>query len=133
MVRRVYGQRNDEERLVSKRPGTQGVPQENGANWPASGQIIRNPYVTILGGCQRNPGFLLKSGFLNSFCHLDPHMTKDPTVKSVSFSKLEDTGVRGYGATRFESALRRFIAQFQNPEFTPHQVKEMATFLALPF
>ncbi|KAJ3804719.1 hypothetical protein F5876DRAFT_53001, partial [Lentinula aff. lateritia] len=66
-------------------------------------------------------------------CPLTQNFTKFPTVKTVSISKLEERSLFGYGATQFEYALKQFISQFCNPEFTPAQVDEMASFLSLPF
>ncbi|KAJ4474042.1 hypothetical protein C8J55DRAFT_537034 [Lentinula edodes] len=66
-------------------------------------------------------------------CPLTQHFTKFPTVKTVSISKLEERSLLGYGATQFEYALKRFISQFCNPEFTPAEVDKMASFLSLPF
>ncbi|KAH7872867.1 uncharacterized protein C8R40DRAFT_1150820 [Lentinula edodes] len=66
-------------------------------------------------------------------CPLTQHFAKFPTVKTVSISKLEERSLLGYGATQFEYALKRFISQFRNPEFTPAEVNEMASFLSLPF
>ncbi|KAJ3754434.1 hypothetical protein EV360DRAFT_86837 [Lentinula raphanica] len=65
--------------------------------------------------------------------HLTLSMAKHPTAKSVPFSTIEDTTTQGYGAVGFELAIKCFIAQFRNPEYTPHQVEEMAIFLSLPF
>ncbi|KAJ3830967.1 hypothetical protein F5878DRAFT_550017, partial [Lentinula raphanica] len=66
-------------------------------------------------------------------CTCTHHFTKFPTVKSVSFEKLEDSTLEGYGAPAFQYAVKRFIAQFRNPEFTPGEVDDMTAFLSLPF
>lgn len=66
-------------------------------------------------------------------CPLTQNFANFPTAKTVSISKLEERSLLGYGATQFEYALKRFISQFCNPEFTPAQVDEMASFLSLPF
>ncbi|KAJ3818442.1 hypothetical protein F5880DRAFT_1491390 [Lentinula raphanica] len=66
-------------------------------------------------------------------CSRTHHFTKFPTAKSVPFEKLEDSTLEGYGAPTFEYAVKRFIAHFRNPEFTPGEVDDMTAFLSLPF
>ncbi|KAJ3731721.1 hypothetical protein DFJ43DRAFT_998395 [Lentinula guzmanii] len=64
-------------------------------------------------------------------CHLTQYLAK--TGKSVLITKLEDLATLGYGAVKFESTLKRYIAQFRDPELTPGEVEDMASFLTLPF
>ncbi|KAJ3859650.1 hypothetical protein EV359DRAFT_50531 [Lentinula novae-zelandiae] len=66
-------------------------------------------------------------------CLLTQRIAQHPTVKSVSLSKIQDTGPLGYHATQFVTALKRFIAQYRHPDFVPWQVLEMAEFITLPF
>ncbi|THU88176.1 hypothetical protein K435DRAFT_866549 [Dendrothele bispora CBS 962.96] len=58
---------------------------------------------------------------------LDRKLTTYPTVKSVSFAKLQDTSERGYSATQLTTALRRFIAQFRHPDYEEIKVIETIT------
>ncbi|KAK7451302.1 hypothetical protein VKT23_012643 [Stygiomarasmius scandens] len=62
-------------------------------------------------------------------CAFMQKMTRYPTIKSVSLSKLQDT----YGAKDFSMALARFIVQFRHPDYTAIQVDEYAKFVVLPF
>jgi len=41
-------------------------------------------------------------------------MSIEPSSRSVSFTRLKND----YGATHFEAALARWLAQYQNPHFT---------------
>ncbi|KAJ3884978.1 hypothetical protein GG344DRAFT_59913 [Lentinula edodes] len=66
-------------------------------------------------------------------CTLTQQMAKTPTLRSVSLSKIEDTGSRGYGAVNFIPALKRFIAQFRHPDYEPWRQLEMAEFITFPF
>ncbi|KAJ3793034.1 hypothetical protein GGU11DRAFT_873728 [Lentinula aff. detonsa] len=64
-------------------------------------------------------------------CHLTQYLAK--TGKLVLITKLEDSATLGYGAVKFESTLKRYIAQFGDPELRPGEVEDMASFLTLPF
>ncbi|KAH7877289.1 uncharacterized protein C8R40DRAFT_1040909 [Lentinula edodes] len=66
-------------------------------------------------------------------CLLTQRIAQHPMVKSVSLSKIQDTGPRGYCATQFVTALKQFIAQHRHPDFVPWQVSEMAEFITLLF
>ncbi|THU75625.1 hypothetical protein K435DRAFT_706780, partial [Dendrothele bispora CBS 962.96] len=66
-------------------------------------------------------------------CPYQQKITKFPTVKTVTISKLEDPGPKGYGATKFYFSLRRFIAQWSHPNLSIREQEEMTEFIALPF
>ncbi|THU96048.1 hypothetical protein K435DRAFT_665236 [Dendrothele bispora CBS 962.96] len=66
-------------------------------------------------------------------CLYSQKITKNPSVKAITISKLEDVGVNGYRATNFRLSLSRFIAQFRDPTLSAREVEEMAQFIALPF
>ncbi|THU78566.1 hypothetical protein K435DRAFT_824095 [Dendrothele bispora CBS 962.96] len=66
-------------------------------------------------------------------CPYEQKLTKYPTVKTITFSKLEDTGSKGYGAVKLQHALSIFIAQFRNPTLSAREVEEMSQFISLPF
>ncbi|KAJ3781293.1 hypothetical protein GGU10DRAFT_397449 [Lentinula aff. detonsa] len=65
--------------------------------------------------------------------HTHPLRLHDYNSKSVLITKLEDSATLGYGAVKFESTLKHYIAQFRDPELTPGEVENMASFLTLPF
>ena len=56
-------------------------------------------------------------------------MTRFPSLKSVSFTKLSEV----YGATLFETALIRFIAHFSYPNLTTAHFEEKLHSITLPF
>ncbi|THU86756.1 hypothetical protein K435DRAFT_683009 [Dendrothele bispora CBS 962.96] len=58
-------------------------------------------------------------------------MTKYPSVKGVPISSL----VQNYGAIHFDDALRRFIAQYQQPNrhWTKAQLEKASIYVHLPF
>ncbi|KAJ3915181.1 hypothetical protein F5877DRAFT_92392 [Lentinula edodes] len=69
-------------------------------------------------------------------CSLTHVLTKFPTRKMVSFSKLMqiEPDQWGYGACNFEYALKIFIVQHSDPQSTTiGQIEDMTTFLLLPF
>ncbi|KAJ3888376.1 hypothetical protein GG344DRAFT_53755 [Lentinula edodes] len=68
-------------------------------------------------------------------CSLTQQLTKFPTKKTVSFSKLAESNpaLHGYGATNFDYALRKFISRLCYPQFTAGQLEDMTAFLSLPF
>ncbi|KAJ3925403.1 MAG: hypothetical protein NXY57DRAFT_1051695 [Lentinula lateritia] len=69
-------------------------------------------------------------------CSLTHVLTKFPTRKMVSFSKLMQIkpDQQGYGALNFEYALKMFIVQHSDPQSTNiGQIEDMTTFLSLPF
>lgn len=61
--------------------------------------------------------------------HRYQQLPKNPTIASVTFLDLETK----YGARQFQSALCRFVAQYQNPLHTAQQVAEMALAVHIPF
>ncbi|KAJ8074031.1 hypothetical protein PM082_012321 [Marasmius tenuissimus] len=62
-----------------------------------------------------------------------PPMTRFPTVKTVTFTKLgEDVDMGGYGATWFEYALKEFVARYRGLT-NEGQIEDMALFLSLSF
>ncbi|KAJ3859869.1 hypothetical protein EV359DRAFT_75454 [Lentinula novae-zelandiae] len=93
--------------------------------WQQSQPQLDVPSPTTISGSQKT--------LHDMQCPLTQNFAKFPTVKTVSISKLEERSLLGYGATQFEYALKRFISQFRNPEFTPAQVDEMASFHSLLF
>ncbi|THU78905.1 hypothetical protein K435DRAFT_699108 [Dendrothele bispora CBS 962.96] len=66
-------------------------------------------------------------------CIYTQKTTRFPTTRSVSFAKIEDTSLKGYGATQFTIALKRFITQFNQPDLSPAQIDDWAHFVVLPF
>jgi len=57
-------------------------------------------------------------------------MAKAPSERGVTLACLKDD----YGATYFEAALARWVAQYQNPHFTTkRQVQEAASNIDIPF
>ncbi|THU83771.1 hypothetical protein K435DRAFT_688905 [Dendrothele bispora CBS 962.96] len=60
-------------------------------------------------------------------------LTKNPSVSTVTFTRIEDRGERGYRATLFQSALRRFVVQFRNPELSARQVRQQSQDIFMPF
>jgi len=56
-------------------------------------------------------------------------MAKHPSAYSVSFDTLKND----YGATFLEAALARFVAQYQNPNFTKAQVEAASLNIHIPF
>lgn len=64
-------------------------------------------------------------------CMLHPKMTRHPTRKSVTLDEISSPA--GYGALNFETALCRFIVQFQNPRFTRRQIDDTSFDIHLPF
>ncbi|THU87442.1 hypothetical protein K435DRAFT_681657 [Dendrothele bispora CBS 962.96] len=66
-------------------------------------------------------------------CPYQQKITKYPSVKTITISKLEDCGLRGYHAIKFHSALTRFSAQFRHPDLIRREVDEMSQFISLPF
>ncbi|KAJ3850587.1 hypothetical protein EV368DRAFT_75035 [Lentinula lateritia] len=69
-------------------------------------------------------------------CSLTHVLTKFPTQKMVSFSKLMQIkpDQQGYGACNFEYALKMFIVQHSDPQSTTiGQIEDMTTFLSLLF
>ncbi|THU90457.1 hypothetical protein K435DRAFT_911965 [Dendrothele bispora CBS 962.96] len=89
------------------------------------------PAIPVTGSRYDFPG--AQRSLTDMKCLLHQKMTTYPTIKSVSFSKLEDVSNRGYGAVQFTSALSRFIVQFRQPDFTPLQVEEYARVVVFPF
>jgi len=57
------------------------------------------------------------------------HITKTPSVSSVSFDKL----ISNYGAVDFRQALTVFIASYKNPTFNRSQLQKAAYNIFLPF
>ena len=64
-------------------------------------------------------------------CSLIPKMTRHPTHKNVPISEISSPNI--YGAVNFETALCRFISQFQNPTLTRRQIEEASYDIHLPF
>ena len=56
-------------------------------------------------------------------------MTKHPTHHAVPLNDIHNK----YGATHFIPALSRFIAQYQNPEYSKAQVKTASHSIHIPF
>jgi len=57
-------------------------------------------------------------------------MAKVPTQRGVTISCLKTD----YGATHFEAALTRWVAQYQNPHFTTkRQVQDATSNIHIPF
>jgi Plavaka transposase len=56
-------------------------------------------------------------------------MAKHPSARGVSLDSLRDD----YGAQFFEAALARFVAQYQNPEYTKAQVEAASLSVHIPF
>lgn len=56
-------------------------------------------------------------------------MAKHPSARGVSLKSLETD----YGASYFEAALARFVAQYQNPQFTKPQIERAASNIHIPF
>ncbi|KAL0577037.1 hypothetical protein V5O48_004941 [Marasmius crinis-equi] len=56
-------------------------------------------------------------------------ITKNPTLKSVTFTKL----VQDYGALYFEAALARYIVSIRAPHITVRQLLEQSEDLPIPF
>ena len=56
-------------------------------------------------------------------------MGKHPSARGVSLNSLKTD----YGALYFEAALARFVAQYQNPQFTKAQIERAATNIHIPF
>jgi hypothetical protein len=56
-------------------------------------------------------------------------MAKHPSAHSISLHSLKDD----YGATFFQAALARFVAQYQNPNFTKAQVEAASLNIHIPF
>ncbi|THU82094.1 hypothetical protein K435DRAFT_831729 [Dendrothele bispora CBS 962.96] len=68
-------------------------------------------------------------------CTLHQKLTTTPTVKSVSFTKLEDLSDRGYSATHFTDALAQFVVLFRRPELSRSRIQldEYARVVVFPF
>ena len=64
-------------------------------------------------------------------CSLIPKMTRHPTHRNVSISRISSPNI--YGAVNFEAALCRFVAQFQNPKLTRRQIEDASYDIHLPF
>jgi len=58
-----------------------------------------------------------------------PYLSKFPSISAVSMKTLEEN----YGATFFQAALCRFIAQYQNPALNLQQIEEVASTIHLHF
>ena len=58
-----------------------------------------------------------------------PYLPKFPSISAVSMKTLEEN----YGATFFQAALCRFIAQYQNPALNLRQIEEVASTIHLHF
>jgi hypothetical protein len=56
-------------------------------------------------------------------------MTKNPSVKAVSFTDLEKI----YGATGFQMYLAALITHFNQPELTPNQALQASKYTCIPF
>ncbi|KAF8176925.1 hypothetical protein BJ912DRAFT_1024283 [Pholiota molesta] len=56
-------------------------------------------------------------------------MTKHPTVAAVSLDDIREK----YGASHFESALARFVVQYQHPTYSKAQVAASAASFHIPF
>jgi hypothetical protein len=56
-------------------------------------------------------------------------MSKHPSARGVSLESLKTD----YGAIYFESALARFVAQYQNPQFTKAQIERASLNIHIPF
>jgi hypothetical protein len=56
-------------------------------------------------------------------------MSKHPSARGVSLESLKTD----YGAIYFESALARFVAQYQNPQFTQAQIERASLNIHFPF
>ncbi|KAJ3815928.1 hypothetical protein F5876DRAFT_29486 [Lentinula aff. lateritia] len=66
-------------------------------------------------------------------CLYTQKLARFPTVKGVQLSRLEDTGINGYGAVRFTHALKRFLVQYRYPNIPFNQIDDWARFVVLPF
>ncbi|KAK7461710.1 hypothetical protein VKT23_008136 [Stygiomarasmius scandens] len=66
-------------------------------------------------------------------CMYTQKLSRFPTVKFIRFSKLQDGGERGYRATDFVMALKRFVVQFREPYLPANQLDDYARFVVLPF
>ena len=56
-------------------------------------------------------------------------MAKHPSARGVSLKSLKTD----YGASYFDAALARFVAQYQNPQFTKIQIERAASNIHIPF
>ena len=56
-------------------------------------------------------------------------MAKHPSARGVSLESLRTD----YGASYFEAALARFVAQYQNPQSTKAQIERAASNIHIPF
>ncbi|KAJ4466335.1 hypothetical protein C8R41DRAFT_926144 [Lentinula lateritia] len=66
-------------------------------------------------------------------CLYTQKLARFPTVKGVQLSRLEDTGINGYGAVHFTHALKRFLVQYHYPNIPFNQIDDWAHFVVLPF
>lgn len=66
-------------------------------------------------------------------CLYTQKLARFPTVKGVQLSRLEDTGINGYGAVHFTHALKRFLVQYCYPNIPFNQIDDWARFIVLPF
>ncbi|KAJ3807099.1 hypothetical protein F5876DRAFT_90747 [Lentinula aff. lateritia] len=89
------------------------------------------PSMSILPTCHTLTGAQRTSTDMK--CAFIPKITTHPTLKSVTLSKLEDKGVKGYGAVNFTRALKQFVVQFRNPHLQSNIIDEYAHFIVLPF
>ncbi|KAJ3859414.1 hypothetical protein EV359DRAFT_75619 [Lentinula novae-zelandiae] len=109
-------------------------------SWRSSQKMVQEPEnsqaasdLIVPGVCYKFPGS--QQSLQDMQCCLTQQLTKFPTKKTVSFSKLAESNpaLQGYGATNFDYALRKFISRLCYPQFTAGQLKDMTAFLSLPF
>ncbi|THU77979.1 hypothetical protein K435DRAFT_877154 [Dendrothele bispora CBS 962.96] len=76
-----------------------------------------------------------KRTLIDMQCPFRQKFTHNPSVKSVSFEKLEDSSDRGYGAVNFRSALAQFVVQYRHAgsHLTQLQMKEYVSIIVFPF
>ena len=57
------------------------------------------------------------------------HVTRYPSHKALSFARIEER----YGATNFQTALKRFILQFKHPDLSSRELESFTSTYNLPF